>query len=197
MIGFNIKKMKKYFYKKLIATLLCSYFLNLCFAQVDNNFKRHELGIDVANALTFLKRNNQSYLINYGYFFTPKISFRAGLNFDVGNNESDGIYPSVRVGIQKSNKSESDHWNFYYGLDFSYMYSKANAQPKVQTRYGVGPVIGVEYFFHSRLSLATEASLNYYYYNDKSLDTFDPIKVKNYYRLLIGSVGMASIKYHF
>jgi hypothetical protein len=58
-------------------------------------------------------------------------------------------------------------------------------------------LIGVEYFFHQKLSLATEASLNYYKYQEKDLNTFDPIKNRQYYRFLIGSVGMASLKYHF
>ena len=183
---------------KITATvLLLLFFSNLKAQHSESAFKRNELGIDIANALTFLKRNNQSYLINYGYFFNEKVSLRAGLNFDIGSEASDGIYPSFRVGLQKSNKTESLHWNFYYGFDLSYSYSKANAQPKILTRYGAGPVIGVEYFFHDKLSLATEASLNYYYYKERDLDTFDPIKKRNYYRLLIGSVGMASIKYHF
>lgn len=163
--------------------------------QTDSEFLRSEIGIDVANALTFLKRNNQSYLLNYGYHLNEKMLFRAGLNLDIGSGDADGIYPSARIGIQKNNRTPN--WNLYYGLDFSYSYSKANAQPKVLTRWGVGPLIGVEYFYHKRLSLATEASLNYYNFKEKDKNTFDPIKERNYYRLLIGSVGMASIKYHF
>ena len=181
---------------KLIASLLMLLICtNLSAQKIDPDFKRHEIGIDIANALTFLKRNNQSYLINYGYYLNKKLSFRSGLNFDIGSDDADGIYPSLRAGIQKNMRNDS--WNLYYGIDLSFSYSKANAQPKTLTRWGVGPLLGVEYFFHKKLSLATEASLNYYHFKEKDLATFDPIKKRSYYRFLIGSVGMASIKYHF
>jgi hypothetical protein len=186
--------------KKNIRGLLFILFITVTSQHViaqeaDDEFLRSEIGIDVANALTFLKRNNQSYLLNFNYYLNRKVSARAGLNLDIGSDDADGVYPSVRLGVQNNNRTE--HWNLYYGIDFSYSYSKANAQPKVLTRWGVGPLIGVEYFYHKRLSVATEASLNYYHFKEKDLDTFDPIKERTYYRLLIGSVGMASIKYHF
>lgn len=187
--------MKKNTFRLIASILMLLIFTNLNAQKIEPEFKRHEIGIDIANALTFLKRNNQSYLINYGYYLNKKVSTRAGLNFDIGSEDADGIYPSLRVGIQKNTRSDS--WNLYYGLDISFSYSKANAQTKTLTRWGVGPLIGVEYFFHKKLSLATEASLNYYNYKEKDLYTFDPIKQRSYYRLLIGSVGMASIKYHF
>lgn len=170
-------------------------YTNLSAQKIDADFKRHEIGIDIANALTFLKRNNQSYLVNYGYYLNKRISTRAGLNFDIGSDDADGIYPSLRIGIQKNTRSDS--WNIYYGIDLSFSYSKANAQTKTLTRWGAGAPLGVEYFFHKKLSLATEASLNYYYFKEKDLKSFDPIKQRSYYRFLIGSVGMASIKYHF
>jgi len=178
----------------ILSGILLQY--STSFAQtIDSTFKKNEIGIDIANALTFIKRNNQSYLVNYWYSPNKRTSYRFGLNLDVGTGESDGNYPSVRVGIQKNRRN--NNCNFYYGLDFSYAYFKANAQPSDLTRIGISPIIGVEYCFNKNFAISTEASLNYYLFKETNSDTFNPIKEQNYYRLTIGSVGMVVIKYRF
>ena len=158
-------------------------------------FKKHEAGIDIANALTFIKRNTQSYLLNYRYNINTKTALRAGLNLDISNGESEGTYPDIKLGIQNNTRSKS--WVLYYGLDFSYSYFKSNAVPTITSRWGASPLIGVQYFFNGRISISTEASLNYYHYFVTNTNTFDPVKHKNYYRIVIGSVGMVLIAYHF
>ena len=189
-----MQQQKTKFVILLLSGILFQY--STSFSQtIDTNFRKNELGIDVANALTFLKKNNQSYLINYWYSPSKKMSYRAGLNIDIGNGESDGNYPSVKIGVQK-NKRNGDY-NFYYGIDFSYTYFKANTQPNNITRIGFSPLIGVEYCFNKNFSLTTEASLNYFLFNEVNDDTFNPIKEKKYYRLVIGSVGMVVLKYRF
>jgi hypothetical protein len=174
-------------------------FLLQCFISLSQSFDsttvKNEIGIDVANALTFIKKNNQSYLINYWYSPTKKTSYRFGLNLDLGTGKSDGKYPSARIGIQKNRRNFS--YNFYYGIDFSFAYYEANAQTSSITRIGSSPIIGVEYCLYKNLSVTTEASLNYYIFIEKNNDTFDPIKEQFYHRLIIGSVGMFVIKYRF
>ena len=157
--------------------------------------KKHEVGIDIANALTFIKRNTQSYLLNYRYNINKKTAFRVGLNFDISNGESEGTYPDVKLGFQRNRRSKS--WVLYYGLDLSYSYFKSNAIPTTTSRLGASPLLGVQYFFNKRISISTEASLNYYHFFVTNKDTFDPIKHRDYYRIVIGSVGMVLISYHF
>jgi hypothetical protein len=156
---------------------------------------RHELGIDVANALTFIKRNTQSYLLNYRWHFKDKVSLRTGLNFDVGDGNSEGIYPDVKLGIQKNIRE--NHWNLYYGTDFTFSYFKSNAVSTRNTRFGVSPLIGVQYYFNKRVSFSTEGSLNFNFYRVRTPDSFDPAANYNYYRIYIGSVGMVLLSYHF
>jgi hypothetical protein len=161
----------------------------------DSSLRHHELGIDVANALTFIKKNTQSYLLNYRYLLNQKISLRAGLNLDLSNEESGGKYPDLKCGILINNRREK--WNLYYGADFSWSYFKSNAIPIVTTRVGASPLLGVQYFAGRRISISTEASMNYYHFTVTNHNTFDPEKEKSYYRIFIGSVGMVLISYHF
>lgn len=157
--------------------------------------KKHEVGIDIANALTFIKRNSQSYLLNYRYNFNRKMSARLGLNLDLSNGESDGYYPDVKLGVQRNRRSKS--WVLYYGLDLSYSYFKSNAVTTITSRVGASPFLGVQYFFNKRISISTEGSLNYYHYFVTNTNTFDPVKHRDYFRIVIGSVGMVLISYHF
>lgn len=156
---------------------------------------RNELGIDVANALTFIKRNTQSYLLNYRRHFNDKLSLRTGLNLDVGDGNSEGIYPDVKLGIQKNIRE--NHWNLYYGTDFTFSYFKSNAVTTRNTRFGVSPLIGVQYYFNKRVSFSTEGSLNFNFYRVRTPGSFDPSANYNYYRIYIGSVGMVLVSYHF
>jgi hypothetical protein len=182
------------FFRKMLLVVLFSHGM-LAKAQTELTFMKHEIGIDVANALTFIKRNTQSYLLNYRHHFNEKSALRTGLNFDIGDGNSEGIYPDIKLGFQRSAREK--HWNFYYGADLTFSYFKSNAVTTRSTRYGVSPLIGVQYFFHSRLSLSTEGSLNFNYHKVRTPDSFDPAANYNYYRIFIGSVGMVLISYHF
>lgn len=184
----------KHFFTPLLLILL----FNTALAQKQEEerpVRKHELGIDIANALTFIKRNNQSYLLNYRYNINRKVAFRAGLNFDISNGESEGTYPDIRIGMQASKRSKN--WVLYGGIDLSYSYYKSNAVSTNTTRIGASPLVGVQYFFNSRISISTEASLNYYHFFVTNKDSFDPVKHRDYYRIVIGSVGMVVISYSF
>lgn len=156
---------------------------------------RNDLGIDFANVMTFLKRNTQSYLINYRYRFSDNMALRFGLNLDVSNQKDKGRYTDAMVGVERRKCKES--WSFYYGLDFSYSYWKSNAQVSNISRYGISPLIGVRYYFSRNFSLSTEAKLNYFYDFYSKPDSFDPNYQRETYQLNIGSVGMVIFAYHF
>ena len=166
-------------------------------AQQSNNnlISKHTVGVDIVNTLTFLKKSSESYLLNYRYNVTKTKSLRFGLNLDLSNGESDGYYPDFKIGIQKN--TIKGNWNTYYGLDGSFYYFKSTANPTRTTRYGVSPFFGVEYYFNSHISIASEASINMYYYNQYNPDSFDPIKNRNYHRIVLGSIGMVMVMYHF
>lgn len=158
--------------------------------------KRQELGIDITNTLTFLKKNSQSYLLNYRYFFLKdKYALRAGLNLDLSTGQSDGYYPDFRIGIQK-NKFDKK-WNTYYGIDASYAYFKSNATPTTTSKFGITPLVGVQYYMSNRLSFSTEAAMNFEKFFIRTKNSFDPNNKTSYLRVHVGYVGMFLISYHF
>lgn len=157
---------------------------------------KHQLGIDITNTLTFLKKNNQSYLLNYKYYFNKyRFAVRAGLNLELSTGESEGYYPDIRIGIQKNKFDEN--WNKYFGVDLSYSYFKSNTVDITTQRFGITPLIGVEHYFNKRISFSTEAAINFNYFLINYLNTFEPIKTKSYSNVNIGYIGMFVISYHF
>jgi hypothetical protein len=168
-----------------------------CFSQSDTLLnKRHELGVDITNTLTFLKKNSQSYLLNYRYFFLQnRFAARAGLNLDISNGESDGYYPDIKMGIQKN--TFDNKWMTYYGIDLSFSYFKSNATPISTKRFGITPFVGVGYFINKRVSFSTEAGINFNKYFLHSKNSFDPVDKTSYSRINIGYIGMFVAGYHF
>jgi hypothetical protein len=152
-------------------------------------------GIDIVNTLTFLKKNKESYLLNFRYHLNPHYSLRAGLNIDISAGEALGYYPDIKVGIQRNNLLKK--WNWIYGADVSYSYFKSSSSPVETTRIGGACFLGVEYFFNRRISLVTEQSLNFHQFYQYNPDTFELDKSTSYNRLFIGSVGMLIIFFHF
>lgn len=189
-------KLKKKQYKILLLAVFCVLGKNT-FSQ-DSAFanKRHEVGIDITNTLTFLKKNYQSYLLNYRYYCRQrKYALRAGLNFDISNGNSEGIYPDLKLGLQKNNYDQ--HWNTYYGLDASYSFYKSNATPISTTRIGITPFGGVQYYLRSRVSFSSEIGVNFHQFFVRSRNAFDPTTNTNYGRINIAYVGMFMVSYHF
>lgn len=181
---------------KLFNLFLFLYFYSCVgFSQNKTNpEKRHEFGIDITNTLTFLKKNTQSYLLNYR-FYTHDYAYRVGLNLDLSSGESEGYYPDIRIGIQKNKFDKS--WNSYYGLDGSFSYYKSNLTPTSTTSLGLSPLIGVAYYFNKRISFSTEACINFKYFFSYNNDTFEIQKRKNYGRTYLGYIGMLVANYHF
>lgn len=180
---------------KVVSIILFVLFFSYsCACQNKDSLLKHEIGIDITNTLSFLKKNSQSYLLNYRYHFSKKSALRAGLNLDISNDDASGIYPSVKLGYQRNQYLEK--WNFYYGADLTYSYYKSTAIAVVTQRYGIGPLIGVQYHLSKRISLSTEASINYYQFTVRDKNSFDPEDNRNYWQLSIGSVGMFVISFH-
>jgi len=156
---------------------------------------RNELGIDLANVMTFLKRDPQSYLINYKYYLTPKSALRGGLNLDVSSVREDGNYVNSRVGSERGIQSE--RWRLFYGADVSFSYSKNNLQTNKTYRAGVEPLVGAKYYISKHFSISSEIKLNYFYYIYRDPGSFDPEANTEENQLSVGSVGMVVLNYHF
>jgi hypothetical protein len=54
-----------------------------------------------------------------------------------------------------------------------------------------------KYLNHEKFSISTEGTLNFFFYQMKDSDSFDPEAYKNYYSLGLGSIGMIFLYYHF
>ena len=188
-------KNKSVFICCLIVAL--TTFCHLIYAQKSDSISKSKIssGIDIVNTLTFLKKNEESYLLNFRYHLNPAYTLRAGLNIDLSKGESLGLYPDLKLGIQKNNHLKK--WNWYYGADFSYSYFKSSSNPVETTRIGGSCLLGVEYFFNRRISIVTEQSLNFHQFFQYNPDTFELNKSKSYNRLFVGSVGMLIIFFHF
>jgi hypothetical protein len=156
---------------------------------------KNELGIDLANVMTFLKRDPQSYLINYKYYLTPKSALRGGLNLDVSSVREDGNYVNSRVGYERGIQSE--RWRLFYGVDASFSYSKNNLQSNKTYRVGVEPLVGASYYISKHFSISSEIKLNYFYYIYRDPGSFDPEANTEENQLSVGSVGMILLNYHF
>ncbi|RAJ85342.1 hypothetical protein CLV59_10243 [Chitinophaga dinghuensis] len=180
----------------LTAILVCTSIAAFCQDTTNVKYRyQHELGIDIANILTFLKKNQQSYMINYKWHYRHNKAARVGINLELSNEKSEGLYPDVRLGHQWGHVI--DDWLLYGGADASVAYSKSNTTGISVWRFGVSPVVGLQYYFGRHISLATEISLNSYYYKPNDPKSFDPDANNPYYRVKIGSVGMLMISYHF
>jgi hypothetical protein len=145
--------------------------------------------------MTFLKRDPQSYLINYKYYLTPKSALRGGLNLDVSSVREDGNYVNSRVGYERGIQSE--RWRLFYGADVSFSYSKNNLQTNKTYRVGVEPLVGAKYYFSKHFSISSEIKLNYFYYIYRDPGSFDPEANTEENQLSVGSVGMVVLNYHF
>jgi len=156
---------------------------------------RNELGIDIANILTFLKKNTQSYLVNYKHYFNAKNAIRSGLNLDLSSIKENGYFINTRIGYEFGKQNEK--WRLFYGSDLSFFYSKSNLQPNKNYSLGLEPLIGVKYYISKHFSISSEIKMNFYYYFYRNPNSFDPTANAEENQIFIGSVGMILLNYHF
>jgi hypothetical protein len=158
---------------------------------------KNELGVDVANILTFLSKKNESYLVNYKRHVSEKHALRSGLNLDWSTDEDGYKVVGVKVGYERGYAAVADGWRLHVGADASYAYRANNFQPNTAIRYGLHPLVGFSYFPLKRLSISTEVNLNLLYTDYRSSGSFSSSANGNVFDVNIGSVGMLIIHYHF
>jgi hypothetical protein len=165
-------------------------------SDIPERFK-NEIGIDVANILTFLSKKNESYLINYKRHFTEKHTLRSGINLDWSSSSDGHKAIGVKSGYERRLPIVSDHWKLHYGMDALLVYRASNFQSNKSIRYGLSPILGFSFFPVKRFSISTEVGINFLYTDYRNPDSFDPEDSKNVWDVNIGSVGMLIINYHF
>ncbi len=158
---------------------------------------KNELGIDVANVITFLAKRNESYLLMYKYYMSDKNALRLGVNFDYGTATGDGTYVAGRIGYQHNFPLIKDKWLMYIGADLTGFSTSSNFQKNTIRRIGVAPIVGVNYFFSKSFSLSTELSFNFMYTEYRNPDSFDADANADVFDANLGSVGMIVLSYHF
>lgn len=185
--------------KKILSIAAMLLLINsmAAFSQVsaaDSSLLKNEVGIDVANILTFLRKNTQSYLFNYKRHINARQALRFGLNLDLANEKLKGYYSDVRLGYEyKVNRLK---WQYFTGADISGAYAKSNLQPNRNYRWGLSPLLGVKYHFSPRFSASSEAKLNFFYSFYRDPGSFDAAANSEDFQINIGSVGMVQINYH-
>ena len=186
----------------MIKTFTCFTMLVLCFCSTsifaqNSGYYKNELGIDVANIITFLSKKQESYLINYKRHISNKSALRCGLNFD-WSGASDG-YKSVgiRGGYERNFAIVAERWRLHYGSDVSFNHLARNYMPNSYTRYGISPLIGFSYFPVKQFSISTEAGINFYYTDYRNPESIVPQDNENVFSVNVGYVGMVMVAYHF
>ncbi len=144
--------------------------------------KFSEVGINATsfvNEFISLNSNDASigdYMISYKYHFGSKaLRFGLGGSFSQADEDTDGNGTrttnnnslDLRVGYEW-NKRITKKWGFYSGMDIiggsDYTSSVSDNFERVETStrttvVGGGPVLGVQFFINSHISLMTEGSL--------------------------------------
>lgn len=182
----------------IIAAILFSSIAAFSQEQKRETYK-NELGIDVANILTFLSKKNESYLINYKRNLKGRHYLRTGLNGEWSSkNKKDGYRAiGVKVGYEMCYPVAYDRWKLHWGLDATFRYSSTNFLPSSSIRYGIGPIIGFAFFISKHFSVSTELGANFFYTDFRNPESYDPRDNDNVWDITIGSVGMVVVSYHF
>lgn len=159
--------------------------------------RRNELGVDVANIITFLSKKSESYLLNYKRRVGERHALRSALNLE-WSTAKDG-YKSVkaRLGYEYDLPMVADQWLLYGGADASFLRRASNFQPNRATTCGLHPLVGVSYFLSKQFSVSTEMNLNLCYTRYRNPASFDPSDNADAFDVNIGSVGMLIVSYHF
>jgi hypothetical protein len=184
--------------KFILTAILCVCSIAV-FSQDTGRSKRlkNEIGLDIANVITFLSKKNESYLLNYKHHFTEKHTLRSGLDLDWSNARDGYKSGKVRVGYECGYPIVSDHWKLHWSVDASFRYHTHNSQPNNAIRYGLTPIIGFSYFPVRRFSISTEMGINFHYTDYRNPASFDPRDNTNVWSINVGSVGMVMLSYHF
>ncbi len=149
-----------------------------------NQEKYSEVGINATsfiNEFISLNSNDASigdYMVSYKYHFGGKaLRFGLGGSFSQIDEDTDGNGNrttnnnrfDLRFGYEW-NKKITERWAFYSGMDIiagnDYISSVSDNFERVETStrsttVGGGPILGIQFFINSHISLMTEGSLYY------------------------------------
>lgn len=180
-----------------LLSLACCYgFAQDTLSRYTTRRVRHEINLDAATVLTFLKRDVQSYAVYHKYRLNRKLRLRNSLSFSISDVKEKGIYLDYSAGIDKI-LLKAEKFTVYFGPDFSVRYSETNFQPNVNYRLGLNPFLGFRYNFSRYFSLSTEPHLNIFYYMNRNPDSFDPAANNETYEVGFGTIGLILIGFHF
>jgi hypothetical protein len=183
------------FIKFVVTAILC--FCSIAVMAQGSASYKHEIGIDVANALTFLSKKKESYLINYKWHFDKKNALRSGLDIDWSNGSDGYKILNLRIGYERKFPVALNRWQLYYGADGKFSYWSRNFMPNYYTRWGLSPLIGVSYYFSPCVSVSTEAGINFHYTNYRNPESRISEDNENVFEINVGYVGMMAVSYHF
>lgn len=191
--------------KKITLTLLLSTLTLLSYSQetqADTTKKDYKnvIAIDATGLLQQFFNFNTSFYNNSPYIITYKRIFKSnalrfgmGGSFRTNEGTQDDTLPMLSVdrrinfGIGFEHYSYiSKRWNFFFGgdaifyyrfYDGKYPYTTISYREQSSTtiKYGVSPLLGVQFKINSRLSLSTETSFDILYSANKSFDIEPPL----------------------
>lgn len=160
-----------------------------------NQEKYSEVGINATSFINeFISLNSNDaaigdYMITYKYHFGSKaLRFGLGGNFSQVDEDTDGNGTrntnsnsfDIRLGYEW-NKKITNRWAFYSGMDivggndFSSSVSDNFERVETSTRtttFGGGPILGIQFFINSHISLMTEGSLYFKHSIVNTKETF-------------------------
>lgn len=185
---------------KVIIAFACFIFFGINLQAQDTahvaSYPRNEIAVDVANILTFLKRDAQSYSLYYRRALNQTMRIRSAANFQVSNDPGKGKYIDFSTGLDFS-IYRSAVYHVYYGGDLYGSYAKGNFQPNINYKAGVSPFIGASCFITKRLSISTEPRINFTYFIYRNKSSFDPAANSETYEIGFGTIGLLMIGFHF
>jgi hypothetical protein len=158
---------------------------------LSNSTSKTELGINVTELINAVFANNTNSL-NKGLFLASYkyIKNNAGLRLGLGiryasqttddfitKRSSDELNTSIRIGYEWQ-KAIANRWLYYGGFDIIGTYGFENSSSDNGTGlntikaknsgFGLGPILGFQFFINKRLSLGVETSLYYRSVSTKS-----------------------------
>ncbi len=185
-------------YKKIIYSSIFSFlFTGSVLSQSDKpEYYRWSFGIsagDIFQNLFNSQDTNRSYAAFVLEYAWPKYALQAGFRpgYNMTNTEHEGFTDSEVT--HKTTFSGSlnftrtifsdQRWSFAAGLKYSGGRSKEDiikdsgfdvvTTRRLEWNAGIGPVVDVRFYVHSRFSLGTEASLLYTYYESELQQLYD------------------------
>lgn len=157
-------------------------------ARISNDFKKNQIGIGIISvpALFFSKLNQIDFNYNITYKRrTQKVNIRSGIAFNYSPKDSNRLEKKasgvinyyykksigVNLGVERIQKI-FNRFHLFYGADF-FLFNRSWARhikfytkqdeyySEIEYGLGIGPIIGLEYYFNSKFSIMSEINMDY------------------------------------